>query len=46
MSDSATLIRPEPLPRMSREHVAAAGFLARYAGRTRDAYALDFAGAA
>jgi hypothetical protein len=41
MSDSAALVRPEPLPRLSPEHLAAAGFLARYAGRTRDAYALD-----
>ena len=41
MSESGVVIVPEPLPFMDQPHLAAAGFLARYSGRTRDAYALD-----
>ena len=41
MSDQFTLVRPEPFDRFSGAHLAAAGFLARYSGRTRDAYAAD-----
>jgi hypothetical protein len=40
MSDSSTVMRTEQLP-PDELHLAAAGFLARYSGRTRDAYALD-----
>jgi site-specific recombinase XerD len=40
MSDSSTVMRAEQLP-PDELHLAAAGFLARYSGRTRDAYALD-----
>ena len=41
MSDHSTLVRSEPFDRFSGAHLAAAGFLARYSGRTRDAYAAD-----
>ena len=41
MSESGVVVTPEPLPIMDKAHLAAAGFLARYSGRTRDAYALD-----
>lgn len=41
MSDQSTLVRPQPFDRFSGAHLAAAGFLARYSGRTRDAYAAD-----
>jgi len=41
MSESGVVVTPEPLPFMDKAHLAAAGFLARYSGRTRDAYALD-----
>jgi len=36
-----TVVRSEPFDRFSGAHLAAAGFLARYSGRTRDAYAAD-----
>ena len=41
MSESATVMIPEPMPMFGPVQLAAAGFLARYSGRTRDAYALD-----
>ena len=41
MSGPATLMRPEPLGGFGQVHLAAAGFLARYSGGTRTAYALD-----
>ena len=41
MTEATTLVVPEPLPPLDDVHLAAAGFLARYSGRTRDAYALD-----
>ena len=41
MSESATVMVPEPMPLFGPVQLAAAGFLARYSGRTRDAYALD-----
>jgi site-specific recombinase XerC len=44
MSEQSTLVRPEPYDRFSGAHLAAAGFLARYSGRTRDAYAGDLRG--
>ena len=40
MSESMTVVVPEQLPPDSL-HLAAAGYLTRYSGRTRDAYALD-----
>jgi integrase/recombinase XerD len=40
MSESMTVMVPEQLS-PDDLHLAAAGFLARYSGRTRDAYALD-----
>lgn len=40
MSESTTVVVPEQLP-PDALHLAAAGYLARYSGRTRDAYALD-----
>ncbi len=40
MSESMTVMVPEQLP-PDDLHLAAAGYLARYSGRTRDAYALD-----
>lgn len=39
MSDQSTVVVPEPFDRFSGAHLAAAGFLARYSGRTREAYA-------
>ncbi len=44
MPEQSTLIRPEPYDRFSGAHLAAAGFLARYSGRTREAYAADLRG--
>jgi site-specific recombinase XerD len=44
MSEQSALIRPEPYDRFSGSHLAAAGFLARYSGRTREAYAADLRG--
>ena len=41
MSESATVMIPEPMPMFGPVQLAAAGYLARYSGRTRDAYALD-----
>jgi site-specific recombinase XerD len=41
MSDESSVIRPEVFDRFSGAHLAAAGFLARYSGRTREAYAGD-----
>lgn len=41
MSESATVMIPEPMPVLGPVQLAAAGYLARYSGRTRDAYALD-----
>jgi hypothetical protein len=41
MSESATVMIPEPTSLFGPVQLAAAGFLARYSGRTRDAYALD-----
>ena len=41
MPESATVVIPEPMPLFGPVQLAAAGFLARYSGRTRDAYALD-----
>ena len=41
MSESATAVIPEPMPLFGPVQLAAAGFLARYSGRTRDACALD-----
>ena len=41
MSGSSQVVRPEPLPAFGAVQLAAAGFLARYSGRTREAYALD-----
>lgn len=41
MSESVTVMIPEAMPLFGPVQLAAAGFLARYSGRTRDAYALD-----
>jgi len=41
MSGSTQVMRPEPLPAFGAVQLAAAGFLARYSGRTREAYVLD-----
>jgi site-specific recombinase XerC len=41
MSESSELTSPLPPPLFAAVHLAAAGFLARYSGRTRDAYTLD-----
>ena len=41
MSESTTVMIPEPMPAFEAVHLAAAGFLARYSGRTREAYTLD-----
>jgi integrase/recombinase XerD len=41
MSGSTQVMRPEPLPAFGAVQLAAAGLLARYSGRTREAYALD-----
>ncbi len=41
MPESNAVMIPESLPPFGTVHLAAAGFLARYSGRTRDAYALD-----
>ena len=38
MSESSELLSPSPLPPFAVVHLAAAGYLARYSGRTRDAY--------
>jgi len=44
MPEQSSLIRPEPYDRFSGAHLAAAGFLACYSGRTREAYAADLRG--
>lgn len=44
MSNQSAVVRPEPFDRFSGAHLAAAGFLARYSGRTREAYAADLRG--
>jgi len=44
MPEQSSLIRPEPYDRFSSAHLAAAGFLARYSGRAREAYAADLRG--
>jgi len=44
MSSESILVRPEPYDRFSGAHLAAAAFLARYSGRTREAYAADLRG--
>jgi site-specific recombinase XerD len=41
MSESATVTIPEAMPLFGPVQLAATGYLARYSGRTRDAYALD-----
>ena len=41
MSDESSVVRAELFDRFSGVHLAAAGFLARYSGRTREAYAAD-----
>jgi site-specific recombinase XerD len=41
MSESTVVMIPEPMPPFGDVHLAAAGFLARYSGKTRIAYALD-----
>jgi site-specific recombinase XerD len=41
MSESTVVMIPEPIPPFAEVHLAAAGFLARYSGKTRVAYALD-----
>ena len=41
MSEQSTLVRPDPFDPFSDTRLAAAGFLARYTGRTREAYAAD-----
>lgn len=41
MSEEFELTRPLSPPPFGTVHLAAAGFLARYSGRTRDAYTLD-----
>ncbi len=41
MSESMTVRIPEELPPLGGVHLAAAGFLARHSGRTRDACSLD-----
>ena len=41
MPESYTVMIPEPMSTFGSVHLAAVGFLARYSGRTRDAYALD-----
>jgi len=41
MSESTVVMIPEPLPPFGEVHLAAAGFLARYSGKTRIAYTLD-----
>ena len=41
MSESFELLSPPPLPPFAAVDLAAAGYLARYSGRTRDAYTLD-----
>jgi integrase/recombinase XerD len=41
MSDESSVVRPDVFDRFSGAHLAAAGFLARYSGRTREAYAAD-----
>lgn len=41
MSESTVVMIPEPVPPFGEVHLAAAGFLARYSGKTRIAYALD-----
>lgn len=44
MSGQSTVVVPEPFDRLSGAHLVAAGFLARYSGRTREAYAADLRG--
>ena len=41
MSESTVVMIPEPMPPLGEVHLAAAGFLSRYSGKTRIAYALD-----
>jgi hypothetical protein len=41
VSELFELMSPSLLPPFAAVHLAAAGYLARYSGRTRDAYALD-----
>jgi site-specific recombinase XerD len=41
MPESYTVMIPEPMSAFGAVHLAAVGFLARYSGPTRDAYALD-----
>ena len=41
MSESTVVMIPEPMPPFGEVHLAAAGFLSRYPGKTRTAYALD-----
>ncbi len=41
MSESTVVMIPEPMQPFGEVHLAAAGFLARYSGKTRVAYALD-----
>jgi hypothetical protein len=41
MSESTTVMVPELMPAFGSVHLAAAGYLARYTGRTREAYTLD-----
>ena len=41
MSESTVVMIPEPMPPFGEVHLAAAGFLARYSGKTRIAYTLD-----
>ena len=41
MSETDAVMIPESMPLFGPVELAAAGFLARYSGRTRDAYALD-----
>ena len=41
MSESFEPMSPPPLTPFAVVHLAAAGYLARYSGRTRDAYSLD-----
>jgi len=41
MSESTVVMIPEPIPPLGEVHLAAAGSLARYSGKTRIDYALD-----
>ncbi len=44
MSEQSTVMRPDPFDPFSGARLAAAGFLARYSGRTREAYTEDLKG--